>query len=913
MKHYLLKKLFFSPLLLQFPLKGFCSKHFCCIRIKFSLSLLFISTFLSAQTPNTFDTSDTLYVPAKIDLKEVKGGGRGCDAVNSAYVADQFAGNSATRKVMAASLCPTYNISNVSASAVCAEAGNSTVLLSSTQAALPVGIYNVTYNLDNPVSNGLMAEMKVEAAGSGQFLLSGFTNLGTRNITITKLTSGACSSTIKAASAEIVISGATVSGTVSGSSHICGGSNSPLLTLSNYNGSIVRWEYAQSAPYVWQTINHTANTYQPGILAVSTSFRAVLKSGACSEQYSGETRIELDSAPVAPIPVKIIQPTCATPTGTIILNGLTGSGKLLQNDGTTIVSRAFSGNSITISGLPFGIYKFAVENNCATTYSSPVVIQPNTWNGVSWSYGSEPSLANLIDFQASYYLDKDINACSCTISNDAFVTIQHDRTLKIVNGLHVVSGSLTFADGASLMQTNSDNNLNSGDIRYKRKSQPIRQADYVYWSSPVKLQTLQKVSPLTATDKYFSYDGTKWVSTPKTTVMTTGKGYIIRGPETFVNTERRPFATVFEGVPNNGDITGETVEAGKSYLIGNPYPSSLNANDFINGNNFLEGTLYFWTHNTPVALGSAYAYSSDDYAVYNLTGGSGVGESLLSGSIPESGNNNSAPSGNIAAGQSFFVGASSSGTIKFNNLMRRGGNTNNQFFKIDKNSEQAEKSRIWFNMTNSGGAYKQLLIGYVAGATNGYDQKYDGLTFNGNKFLDFYSLNSGRNLVIQGRSFPFAVNDTVALGYRTTIAGDFTISIDHADGDLVNHAVYLEDKATNAIHDLRTGNYTFTTAIGTFDDRFVVRYTNKSLGVVDVEDTEHAVLVSVNNKIIKVSSTNENINEVSIFDVMGKLLYAKKKVNAIELQIAGLQSGNQVLFVKTILENGYISDTKTIF
>lgn len=915
MKHSLPTKLFFFPPLLQFPLKGFCSKHFCCIRIKFSLLLLFISTFLSAQTPNTL-TSDTLQVPAKIDLKEVKGDGGESAAVNSALGADQLAKNSATHKVMAAFICPKYSISNVSVSAVCAEAGNTTVVLSSTQAALPIGIYKVTYNLYNPVSKGLIAEMKVETAGSGQFLLSGLTTVGRRKIIITNLTSGECSSIIKKASAEIVISGAAVSGTVSlsGSSHICSGSNSPLLTLNNYNGNIVRWEYAQSVPYVWKTISNTANTYQPGILAVSTSFRAVLKSGSCSEQYSGETRIEVDSAPVAPVPVKIIQPTCATPTGTIILNGLPGSGKLLQNDGTVIVSRAFSGNSITISGLPLGTYKFAVENNCATNYSSDVVIQANTWNGANWSYGTQPSLDNLVDFQASYYLDKDINACSCTISNDAFVTIQHERTLKIINGLHVVSGSLTFADGASLIQTNPDNNVNTGDIRYKRKSQPIRQADYVYWSSPVKLQTLQKVSPLTATDKYFSYDGTKWLSVPNTTIMNTGKGFIIRGPETFLNTERRPFATVFEGVPNNGDITGETVEAGKFYLIGNPYPSALNANDFISENNFLEGTLYFWTHNTPVVLNEANEYSSDDYAVYNLTGGSGVGEPALLGGIPES-ENNMAPSGNIAAGQSFFVGATAPGTVKFNNSMRRGGNTNSQFFKIDKNSnsEQAENSRIWFDMTNSGGAYKQLLIGYVAGATNEYDLKYDGPSFNGNKFLDFYSLNSGKNLAIQGRTFPFTVSDTVALGYRTTIAGDFTISINHADGKLVNHSVYLEDKLTNSIHDLLASNYTFTTDIGTFDDRFVLRYTNKSLGIVDVDNMEQAVFVSVKDKIIKVTSIKENIKDVLIFDISGKLLYTKNKVNAIELQISNLQAMNQVLLVKTTLENDYSSSTKIIF
>ena len=47
-------------------------------------------------------------------------------------------------------------------------------------------------------------------------------------------------------------------------------------------------------------------------------------------------------------------------------------------------------------------------------------------------------------------------------------------------------------------------------------------------------------------------------------------------------------------------------------------------------------------------------------------------------------------------------------------------NTNGQFFKIAKTKKTAdiEKNRVWLNLTNSEGAFKQLLVGYIAGATN---------------------------------------------------------------------------------------------------------------------------------------------------------------------------------------------------
>ncbi len=66
----------------------------------------------------------------------------------------------------------------------------------------------------------------------------------------------------------------------------------------------------------------------------------------------------------------------------------------------------------------------------------------------------------------------------------------------------------------------------------------------------------------------------------------------------------------FIGVPNNGVVTvtipatAAALEA--SALIGNPYPSALDADLFLiaNKTTALEGTLYFWTHNTNIGVGT---------------------------------------------------------------------------------------------------------------------------------------------------------------------------------------------------------------------------------------------------------------------------------------------------------------------
>ncbi|MFB9110504.1 T9SS sorting signal type C domain-containing protein [Flavobacterium gyeonganense] len=241
--------------------------------------------------------------------------------------------------------------------------------------------------------------------------------------------------------------------------------------------------------------------------------------------------------------------------------------------------------------------------------------------------------------------------------------------------------------------------------------------------------------------------------------------------------------------------------------------------------------------------------------------------------------------------------------------------TNIQLLKPSKTSKPSvlEKHRIWLNMTNTGGAFKQLLVGYIEGATNGYDSDFDGITLDKNLYIDFYSINSNRNLVIQGRALPFNDSDTVPLGYRTIIAGEFTISIDQVDGMLTNQAVYLEDKLTNTINDLRQHAYTFTTATGVFNNRFVLRYTNKTLNTDDFEAVNDVVSIGIKNQIISVNSTFENIDKISVYNISGQQLLNQENIRDKQSIIQDLPSAQQILLVKVVLENGKSITKKALF
>ena len=133
---------------------------------------------------------------------------------------------------------------------------------------------------------------------------------------------------------------------------------------------------------------------------------------------------------------------------------------------------------------------------------------------------------------------------------------------------------------------------------------------------------------------------------------------------------------------------------------------------------------------------------------------------------------------------------------------------------------------------------------------------------------------------------PFEQTDTVPLGYSSSIVGAFSISIEAVDGDLTDQAIFIEDKETKTIHNLKSGPYKFNTQKGTFDERFVLRYTDKTLGSGDFEALENAVVVTIKNKQLRIHSAVEPIAKVFIYDLLGRELYKKERVNINELEIA---------------------------
>lgn len=546
------------------------------------------------------------------------------------------------------------------------------------------------------------------------------------------------------------------------------------------------------------------------------------------------------------------------------------------------------------------------SNSCQRSASVIISTPTTTWNGTVWSAGA-PNANTAAVFNGNYVATGDLSACSVTINSGA-VSFGVGQTLTVTNDVKVLGGSLTMGNESSLLQINDT--ANTGNITYVRASAPVVRYDYSYWSTPVSPQTLGAASPSTSWDGFYSYSGTAWQWAPSATVMGVGRGYIIRVPLSYSTSIPSSQIVNFVGVPNNGTYTVPVVGGSNQLnLLGNPYPSALNADLFMSANSaVLDGTIYLWTHNTPITAGQ---YDQDDYAIYNYLGGTGTSASLNPGL------NTEVPTGKIASGQGFFIKGLANGNATFTNAMRVAGN-NDQFFRMSAPSAQTastsiEKHRYWIDIFNASGVFKQNLFGYVTGGTSGIDRGMDSEVVDMTSPIVLYSKVGATKLAIQGRGLPFDVNDAIPLAYKSTVAASYTIRLSMFDGLFEAQDIFLEDKVLNVIHNLKGSDYTFTTAAGTFEDRFVLRYTDATLGVNNPVFDDSSVVVYRGGQGLVVNSGFVNMTQVTVFDIRGRLLAEQKQVNNTETVFTTLPETQQVLLVKIKAENGAEITKKVVY
>ena len=566
--------------------------------------------------------------------------------------------------------------------------------------------------------------------------------------------------------------------------------------------------------------------------------------------------------------------------------GVTRSG---GNNGLGVLLEYDSSTNTFVKKLDFD-----ETNGSNPEQTSLIEIQkPVVWTATNeWSNITGPTIDDKVLIEGDLSIGTDFgsfSALSLSIDASGSLTIEPNNYVTVKSQVTNLATPSDFVieSGASLVQI--DNYTNEGIISVKRESAPIVRLDYTAWGSPVEEQNLLDFSPNTLTNRFYTYDpagtttSTSWIPVPdpSTTTFLTTKGYLVRAPNNWSSTNYSPYLGEFIGKPNNGEFHS-SVGVGFN-LLGNPYPSPINANSFLNDNATLGvSSLYFWTHAVPQ---NASYVAQTNYASYNLSGGTAA---IAGGSQPD---------GYIQVGQGFLTNILTSGDVEFNNL-QRSDVSNNQFFKTT-----IIPNRIWLGLTSNNDSYNQILIAYVDGSSNDFDLGYDAkLLTNGSSFIS--SIINAEEYVIQGRNSVFDENDEVLLGFTANQTGNYTISLDSFDGLFTNQDVYLWDKDLNIYHDLKVNNYSFTSTQGVFNNRFSIVYLNTLNSPTFVLED---VLVYKNDEGLNILANSQTILLVKIYDLQGRLLSNFNEINQSEISLPNVSSSSSVLLVEIETDKGKIT------
>jgi len=700
-------------------------------------------------------------------------------------------------------------------------------------------------------------------------------------------------------------------GNADANSPVCLGNPIQFYATTPPNGD--NYTFAWSGPNGWSST--LQNPVIPNAQLNDSGEYTVLMTYA-NKTITANTKVIVNNGTIPnPPTIGTITFDCLSSTASVELNGLPlGAWKLVRSPGGEETYGI--GTSKTISGLSAGTYTFTVSNvaagSCTSLASAPVVISSNTtswksdavdssWtNAANWSCGVPSSNSDVtINSGANQpVISSKVIINSLSLLSGTSLKVNSGFNLKVLGAI-TNEGTLTIENNANLVQTGGvDANSGSGNAIVKRESNALYRYDYTMWSSPVTgSQSLLDFSPLTNTTRFYTYDSSPEpdvyvsIASPSTTAFAKGIGYLIRMPNTdpTLNYEEGTATLIhkgtFTGTLNNGPVTLSGLTPNSYYAIGNPYPSTIYATAF-NLENATTGVFYFWRKKNN-SLATSYATYTNFAGVAN----SGDPNALV-------------PNGIIQVGQGFIVQPSST-ALRFRNFMRTQNNSN-QILK----TKSVEKHRIWLNLSEGSTPVNQIVVGYMSGATMGNDYEMDGAYINDSQTA-LNSLINNDEFVIQARSLPFDGSDVIPLAFKTTVDGNFTIAVDHFDGlFLGSQDIILKDASSGVETDLKSTAYTFAAKAGTDNNRFSLKF-QKTLGVKSVVFDESSVLVYKNKGVLHIKSTTA-ISDVKVYDIQGRLLFEKMKVDANETALTSSKFGNQVLIVKITSQDNKVVNKKIV-
>jgi len=561
------------------------------------------------------------------------------------------------------------------------------------------------------------------------------------------------------------------------------------------------------------------------------------------------------------------------------------------------------------------------------------------------------------------------------IINSGELKIDGDTPCGCGNGLTVthylkLDGTIDLVGESQLIQTlDSDLDTTSAGTLERDQQGTKDLFTYNYWSSPVgisntttnnnsyKLPDVLKdgavpATPLNITFLTSGYNGAPgtpgvtavriadywiwkyanqtnnsyplWQHVRSTGTLLAGEGFTMKGVENTGGLISLEQNYVFHGKPNNGDIS-LTLSSGNDYLIGNPYASAVDADEFILDNinssggraasDIINGSLYFWEHfaSSTHILGQYQG----GYGTYTLMGGTqAISNDVRINATGALGTKT--PQKYIPVSQGFFVIADTGGNLTFKNSQRiykTEATDPSVFMKPSNNIKKAKtnsknedtREKIKLILDSPYGYHRQILVGVDSNATNGIDIGYDALLIEEN-LEDMFWIANDNKLIIQAVNV-FNPDQKLPLGLKIYKQGLATVKIDTLENISENLEIFIHDKLLDTTHNLKESHYEVVLNPGLITDRFEIIFESKSEVSLGNEDQDRDLLnIFYSNEETSLILHNPNLKEIKSIQLLNVLGQSIGEFKAIEhnhyqtFKTKHLDAGTYIIKLNTIDE-----------
>lgn len=366
----------------------------------------------------------------------------------------------------------------------------------------------------------------------------------------------------------------------------------------------------------------------------------------------------------------------------------------------------------------------------------------------------------------------------------------------------------------------------------------------------------------------------------------------------------------FVGSAKDGKLT-TSIGAEDSYLLGNPYPSSISTKKFIEDNmNSISGTLYFWQHageediESSNTAGHTFGGYIGGYATRNIAMG-------ISANLVASNNDNlntssldseiyRSPGNYIPVGTGFFVGGSKTGgEIVFNNSQREfrkndvSGVTDNEFDKgligslLDilpivqfDDPNQLPIIKLGLDYKNEDETiHRQIGISFNKNNSFDIEKGYDSELFDENETDFYWKFKNDENKYSIAGVQEISQDLEVPLEIVMNYSGEISINVDEIRS--IESKIFLNDKVANISYDL-SERVDLQLETGTYSDQFYLTFVpsnGSAESEENIEEEKPKFEVSFTNatkELIITKNKEITVRRVALFSIYGKRLQSWK-------------------------------------